>query len=477
MGKRLVRKLPLLERIKAYPLDLILSLNELSALIEWDDYVRHTLPLGYGLCLLFTFLCKISQYYATVNQKRQNQLFSSDYDIYRQVRQRAISGSSVPIDQPKYSSSGPAGKHWMWLVNSFLIGLATFSTINAIYLFWLSNKDYTLLHSSTSGAAPRASNVVTQNMAASHNSFLQKILSFFDSPQYEEETDSEADTTYEINVVKKDVFVLKVWDPSHFQGHLFATFSPVTLAAVWLVSYSVSFWKLALVIALANALLYAVFAKFFLLVSDRQIVYQETFNEYNRKYVIPKTSVLKKNAIVDATHGSTAIPSMVVHDDVKPHFQNDYAFVRHDINGNRIKSVRADKLGQPPSRPASPSRSIAHNSSFLSRGNMSLADLYQSTQDYNDSLQHPSGFLLSTPYLSKVGHDSFVRPLSPRHSPAKTPTRISFSQRTQLSPSRYSPTRGRYAANNISGHSSSSAFSSRAGSPQRSPSPSKRPWL
>lgn len=496
MAKRLVRRLPLGERIKAYPLDLILSLNESFSLIDWDDYVPSSLPGGSALCLIFTALCKLSNYHHYVSQKRDNRLFSADLSIYANVRARAISGkpaSSMEIPKP---TTVVSARRWLWLVNSSLLVLASISILNAIYVLYLSEKHYTLLNSSVSSAPPpKASNVFTLNMSyGPATGIIQKFLRLFESSHFvEEDTDSDNDvsSSYEALPTGKNVYVMRVWDPSSFQLHLFGTFCPITLLSIWLMSSSVHFWKLLCFICLFNCLLYSLVSWFFLLISDKQIIYQETFNEYNKKFVIPKTTVLKKNAIVDATFGPFADPERVVHDDLRPHIQNEYAFITHDINGRRIKSVRGDNLNRVPSRlpsavPSrvpSPQRSPTHNqpddySTFRSARYRNPNDWYRSSPPPPSSdLHHPTGFYLSTPYLSRIGDLSFIRPKSPRHSPAKTPTRISFSQRTQLSPSRVSPSRGSFNGSNISGNSSSSAFSSRAGSPQRSPLPSKRPWL
>ncbi|KAM9920905.1 hypothetical protein OXX59_006867, partial [Metschnikowia pulcherrima] len=44
--KRIVRKQPLFDRIRSYPLDLLLSLNEQRLSIDWDDHVPQCLPVG-----------------------------------------------------------------------------------------------------------------------------------------------------------------------------------------------------------------------------------------------------------------------------------------------------------------------------------------------------------------------------------------------------------------------------------------------
>lgn len=466
MAKRPLRRVPLLERIKAYPLDLILGLNEAVVSIDWDDYVHSTLPLGVVLTTVFALLCKIGSHHHAVRLRRLNDLFLADASVYKQVRNRAISGSLDPIHYPSATTDVGANR-WMWLVNALVVVLAIASLLNAVTTLWLSNREYTLLNSSTNATKPKASNVSKLTISSNDKGFFNKILSYFEGHlRYLSDDESDEDTTYEIAFDEKDVWVLKVWDPSLFQVHLTATFCPLTLFAIRL-GVLIPLWKLLLIILAYDIALYTIVGKFLLLIGDKQIIYQETFNEYNRKYVIPKTSVLKKNAIVDATYGPMAASSMVAFDDRRGHLQNENAFYTHDIHGNRIKSVRAEK--QFPSRSASPARDIVADS--LRHRETSFADLYASNKGEDN---HHSWITLSTPFITRTGQDSFIRPQSPRHSPLKTPTRLSFSQRTQLSPSRTSPTRNYYTPSHRG--SPSPTHYSRSSSPQRSSSPSKRPW-
>ncbi|OBA23361.1 hypothetical protein METBIDRAFT_20649, partial [Metschnikowia bicuspidata var. bicuspidata NRRL YB-4993] len=181
--------------------------------------------------------------------------------------------------------------------------------------------------------------------------------------------------------------------------------------------------------------------------------------------------------------------SKTVHDDPVGHLQNDLAFVTHDINGIRHKSVRADNLDAVISRSVSPAKHLTQNSgilppgsSFGSRYDTSLRSINGRSSFYDDTENRHSMVLLSTPFRLRnqgnelflhrsdtfsrandtfsKGYDSISRNSSRAHSPFKSPSRlnynpnISYSERTQLSPDR----------------------SSRHLSPQRSPSPSKRVW-
>ncbi|GEQ67024.1 hypothetical protein JCM33374_g687 [Metschnikowia sp. JCM 33374] len=489
--KRLIRKQPLLERIRSYPLDLLLSINEQRLSIDWDSYVPQCLPMGSIVSLVFLILCKIRNHYISVNEKRDNSVFRSDYSTYQQVVSRAVHGAQAgPIDVPRIKNESVAHT-LLWTVNVMLIFLFATSLINAVNVYFFPYKSYTLLSRSTDTPKPKGSCVTEQNVSnTTPRGFFQNLFSYFEEHSYyETDVDSDADTTYEARPLEKDVWMLSVWDPSHFSLYAAASFSPIVLLSVWLFSSSVSFWKVGVFVLLSNACAVYLTSKFLELISDKQIIYQETFSEYNKKYVIPKTSVLRKNASIDATHGPYAPASKTVHDDPIGYLQNELAFVTHDINGTRLKSVRADYLDDVPSRPVSPSKHLSQNSSFLppasshgSRYDTSMRSLGERPSYYDDTTDRHSQMMSSTPFAPRNagnesflqrpdvhsrgneaysrGYDSFSRTSSRPHSPLKSPSRLgynpnlSYNERTQLSPSR----------------------SSRHSSPQRSPSPSKRSW-
>lgn len=478
--KRLIRKQPLFDKIRSYPFDLLLSINEARLSIEWDDYIPQTLAIGTALDALFMILCKLRHHTKVVNNRRQNSVFRTDIQTYKKVVSRAIYGSdgnTYPISQPKVTTS-----HLSWILTASIVILFLASVFNAANVLWLPTRNYTLLNTSTDYAKPKGSNVVKQNVSLNpEKGLFGRILSYFgERSYYESESDSEMDTTYEVGPVEKDVWVLKVWDPSPFQLYLLATFSPVVLSIIWLTSTDVVFWKILLGASLHNGISFWLTAKFLLLITDKQIIYQETFNEYNRKYVIPKTSVLKKNAVVDATYGPTASSRMTVHDDIAGHLQNDYTFVTHDINGRRIKSVRADKIAsRVASRATSPTKETLRYGDILppSRSRFgSIAELRERLSYIDDTDSTHLGWItLSTPFLPRTSNESFLRhndtfsrrdgflrPSSRPVSPSKTPSRFPYNQSLTHNPrTQFSPT---------------GTYSSRPASPQRSPSPNKRRW-
>lgn len=491
MGKkRLVRKQPLWEKIRSYPLDVLLAVNEQRLSIDWDDYVPHTYPGGTVLCLVFMALRKAQAHLLAVQSRSNNLVFRTDYTAYLNVMARAILGAQAETSSMGSVAAGaPITKTLLWLLDLLLVALFTVSLVNALYVYFVPYRNYTLLNGSASMPKPKASSVFKQNISTeAPDSLFGRFKAFFDSSYYD--SDSE-DTSYVAHNVNKDVWVLRVWDPSRFLLHLLATFSPVTTGALWVFTGQVAMWKLFFYVTSANAVAFFLISRLLRLMTDKQIIFQETFAEYNRKYVIPKTSVLKKNAIIDATRGPYSYPEDVVHNDMKGHIQNDLAFVSHDIHGKRIKSVRADNLVPKHVLPnyvnrgrLSPSRTLMDQPYMGDSGRR--GSYRDEAWQYNSSL-HPEPLspqrytdrevYMSTPHALRGYHGSQALPNSRSHfqpypqdlfgrdsrrssratSPFKSPARqynLSYTNRTQLSPGRLS-------------HPSS---------PQRSPSPEKRVW-
>lgn len=488
--RRIIRKQPLWDKITSYPSDLILSINETRLSIDWDDYIPQSLPIGIGLCHIFLVLCKLSHHYQKSSERRDNSIFKTDALTYQLVMARAInldfgSGGSEPTEfnGAAFASRRNNKGGFLWVLNFFLIIIAATSLINFVSAFY-AVRSYSLLSLNAKLPKPRGSNVVRENLAhGTPRGLFLSIMSYFEEHSYYEsdlEVDDSHPDPYPDQYVEKPIWVLKVWDPSAFSLHFTCALSPVMLFIIWLISPTVALWRVSIIILITNLSAFYLVHKFFLLISDKQILYQETFNEYNRKYVIPKTCVLKKNAVVDATCGPRALPQDVVHDDVVGHLQDENVFITHDIHGNRHKTVRADILAraQDDTIARSPSPNRRHEGFIpesISRGFPGE----NSRGRYNDSISQYNSIAQSTPYrrpgtldsyrndtfsrgydtFSK-NMDSFSRQSSQIHSPMRTPARfpygtnLSFDQRTQLSPSR----------------------SSRQLSPQRSPSPSKRRW-
>lgn len=456
--KRLVRNQLVFSKIRSYPFDLFLAINEFGLAIDWDDYIPHTLPIGIATNLAFTILRKLSQHYADIDLKRDNSIFRTDYATFQAVVSRARSGVAVTPVATSYNQTSII-RHVLWAIRILSSSIVLVSVVNCIIVLGSQYRTYTLLNLSADSPRPKGSNVIMQNVSvAAPKTVFSRLLSYFEEHSYYESESEADDTQYETKPTEKDVWALKVWDPLRFQVHLLATFSPVSLFVIWLTSRDVALWKILLGVAVSSSAFYIIVSKFFSLLADKQIVFQEMFTEYNKKYVIPQTVILRKNAVVDATKGPRAAAQYIVHDDKVAHLQNDNTFLTHDIHGKRIKSTRAnmDRERESPMRYPE------------------ILSLRRSSRrpSYIDDTESAAGQWIpqSTPFLSRsrpeirdypardtFGRDPFVRPVSRPTSPTKLPTRLGFAQspRTQLTP-------GRVYLGFLS--------------PARSPSPQKRGW-
>ncbi|OBA23362.1 hypothetical protein METBIDRAFT_38036, partial [Metschnikowia bicuspidata var. bicuspidata NRRL YB-4993] len=142
--KRIIRKQPLLEKIRSYPLDLLLSIHEQRLSIDWDDHVPKCLPVGSALTFIFLLLCKAREYYISVKDKRDNQLFSSDYSTYQQVVSRAVNGNGIhtaPVAVPKFQNESLA-QTLLWIVNGAMIILFIISALNSANVYLLPYRNY-----------------------------------------------------------------------------------------------------------------------------------------------------------------------------------------------------------------------------------------------------------------------------------------------------------------------------------------------
>ena len=333
--RRLIRKQPLWEKITSYPFDFILSVNETRLSIDWDDYIPKSLPIGTGVCHVFLIFCKLSHRYQASSDRRVNSVFRTDVHTYQLVMARAVNGKFASDSDPVTDYGSPFGHsrtnngNFLLILNVLMISIAAASLINVLTVVF-SYRSYSLLNLHAKLPKPNASNVVRQNLVhGPQKGLFLNVLSYFEEHSYYEtdlETDDSHPDPYPDKYNEKPIWFIKVWDPSPFSLYLACSFSPVILLTIWLISSFVSFWRISLLLIVTNVSAFSIIYRFFQLVSDKQIIYQETFNEYNRKYVIPKTCVLKKNALVDATCGPMALPDDIVHDDIVGHLQKENVF-------------------------------------------------------------------------------------------------------------------------------------------------------
>lgn len=399
--KPFVRKLSLLDKIKAWPFDFLLWANELRLSIDWDDYCYSVaLPSGAIVTGLYSVVVQIVNYYSILDERRENLVFQTDFHNYERIKRRAIRGGD-PITPPAAPVSSPIGSgYWISLLKLFLFVVFSSSVINFISVFGLSFKKYSLMNATTPPKSPSVVNQFLNNANENDHSIFTIISRFFynHTNEAQQETDYEGESFYdeetldEENLVEKNIYQLNVWNPSKFPLFLSTCFSPITLFTVNLLAHEVSYWKLLIVIAISSFSHYFVITqRFLVLLNDKQILFQEMFQEYNDKFVTPKINILKKDVVIDATYGPTVPTEFVVSQDQKAHLLTEKlkVFITHDINGKAFNNISIKKINSRTSTPRQLSRATSpfrdNESTFrYSQFNDSHMD---TTSDYNTSVR------------------------------------------------------------------------------------------
>lgn len=365
--KPFIRKQPLVDRIKAWPFDFLLWANELRLSIEWDDYCYSlALPLGSFLTGLYSVFVKIVNYYSILEERRENLVFHTDFHNYQRIKRKAIRGEPItPVTSPVTGSG-----YWLSLLKLSLFVIFLTSLINFVSVFALSFKKYSLMNATSPPKSPSVINLYLNNANENDHSILTIISRFFYNHTNEaiQETDYEGESFYdeetldEENLVEKNIYQLNVWNPSVFPLYLSTCFSPITLFMVSLLANEISYWRLLILITVISVSHYFVITqRFLVLLNDKQILFQEMFQEYNDKFVTPKINILKKDVVVDATYGPTVPTEYIVSQDQKAHLLTEKlkVFITHDINGKPFNNISIKKINSSTSTPRQLSRATS----------------------------------------------------------------------------------------------------------------------
>lgn len=287
---RVVRKQSLWTRLKSYPLDLLLELNEQRELVDWDAYAESmALPLGLILTVVYFFI-RFWQDNGVVNEAKSH-YFHYNESLLRDSKYFATSQQSL-------------GARIVSFTSSIIITVNVTNTL----LFLLKTKRYTIYNKDTIQKSS------ARKVSRSSWSFLPWV------------SDEEEVEHWELNM----------WNPSKFSTHLFVSFPPFNVAFLYLAQSS--FTNLAFLL-LTSCVLYLVIIKgYVVLIQDKQVLYQETFDEYERKYVRPKLSVAKREVAVDATHGP--YDRDVIHYYSPGHTEK--LFKTHDKKGRETVEIFSD---------------------------------------------------------------------------------------------------------------------------------------
>lgn len=260
--RRIVRKQSLTSRLRSYPFDLLLALNEQRELIDWDSYSETiAFPLGFILTIIYFFIRLWQD--NTVVEKKQKYF---DYD-------RQLLKDSKYFNKTKTS-------FFPKLIFTVQLIIFSINAFNTIY-FLGKTKTYNVFNKVTipnTSSARKVSNGKTKS--------LLDYICFWRNVE-----EPEVESYWELNI----------WNPSKFSTYLFVSFPPFSIVFLYL-SQS-SFTNLLFLISTSFVLYIVIIKGYLVLIEDKQILYQETFDEYQRKFVNPKLSVAKREVAVDATAG------------------------------------------------------------------------------------------------------------------------------------------------------------------------------
>jgi hypothetical protein len=357
-SKPFIRRESVWSKIQSWPFDTLLWVNEVVSSTPWDDYAESVaVPAGYGLTIVYTVLVRALAYYSTSDRRSANPLFQANHYDYERLRARAT--HTLLLGDEAGNSSSLALSHYLgFVVYGFrLLTLAIYvlAAVNTGYLL-ASHRNYTLFYSlidtqpkSSSARKVTLSNdgptstwdrilhMLYKRTASLRRSQIDAATS--DTLTY---TDSDYDDTTldEINLIEKEMWELSVWVPSKFRLALASTLSPVLLAILYTLT-ELPYWKVLVVALGFSASLQYLSTKFAVLVQDKQVLYQEMFEEYNSKFVKPKTNILKKDVVIDATFGPEAPSVLTVKTDVRAHLMTGKlkVFITHDIDGRAYNNL------------------------------------------------------------------------------------------------------------------------------------------
>ncbi|CAB09766.1 hypothetical protein POMI540_4278 [Schizosaccharomyces pombe] len=245
MGK-LIRRTSLTSKIINLPIDYFIYVCEQFDSVEWDKVSdRYSIP--FSLAVNFIFLLMRIYIKSTHVPVQRNQLF---------------------VDKQSINTS----RSWFRAFLSFLsICFLFISFLNFIFSTRFQNKLYRTL------PQDKRTTTSTPNV----------------KPVFQHSNNDDGD---------EQVFELKVWSPNQFLLNFACLFSPAHALILWF--YSTSLRVTLLTFLLSFTTLHFV-NKFSLLLKDQQYLHRQVFFEYDKKFVEPRLSVVKRDVAINTTRGPT----------------------------------------------------------------------------------------------------------------------------------------------------------------------------
>ncbi|KAI4263198.1 MAG: hypothetical protein L6R42_001654 [Xanthoria sp. 1 TBL-2021] len=276
---RLVRRRPLLERISAWlnPLDLWLWLSEGFDSSDWEQWQKDW-SITVGISLNITFL--IARANTGSRSRRRGDDVFGDADNYTGLT--------------------------AWLATFTVHILSLLSLANAAYTFY-RRRHYRLFECSIDAvpSTPSAHRVRVDSSPVSSSPlrFLSSMLAADNAASR-----SHPDAT-------RDVWELAVWDPTPLSLRLFCLFSPGHILVYWLfLPTGITDPRPSTTVVTTIALIVLLSTQLTMLQSgfsqqskDSTVVYKEVLNEYDTKFVHPRTRPLTRDVGTQYSNSSTSM--------------------------------------------------------------------------------------------------------------------------------------------------------------------------
>ena len=296
MAPRLVRRRPLMERIKSYldPLDFLLWLSEQLDSSDLDQWQKEwATPIGLLLNVVFLIARANSGSRTT---RTGDDVFGEDIGytgwLAWFVSFQRLLGSFVAAD--------------MFMKSAFIVHLLSLlSFVNAVYTFY-RRRHYRLFETSVDAvpSTPSAHRVRVDSspLSSSPLRFLSSMLAGDNA-----EARSHPDAT-------RDVWEIAVWDPTPFSLRMFCLFSPGLVLVYWIFlptatsnpRPSTTVITTMMLAALVTAQLLLLQTSFSQQSKDAAVISKEVMNEYDTKYVHPRTQSLMRDVGTQFTPSRTS---------------------------------------------------------------------------------------------------------------------------------------------------------------------------
>ncbi|EFQ99926.1 hypothetical protein MGYG_02933 [Nannizzia gypsea CBS 118893] len=287
----LIRRRPLLERIKAYlnPLDFLLWLSEELDSSDWEQWEKEwALPVGIALNVLFLVARANSQ----KGSRAHDDVFGDDGGV----------------------------SYVAWLASFIVHSLALLSISNALYAF-CRTRPYRLFEVPIDNvpSTPSAKRVQVNSspMSSTPLRFISNVLS---ATSAEKRAHPDA---------HRDVWQVSVWDPHPLSIRLFCLFSPGHILVYWLFlptlssdpRPSVTIVTTIFLALLLTAQMSTLSASYSQQAKDSALVHKQVLNEYDTKFVHPRTNP----DVRDVATQFTEADSYIQHKDEKYNVVETYA--------------------------------------------------------------------------------------------------------------------------------------------------------